>query len=89
VRIIPVGVSYMNLGSAPSARPESNSDLSEMISVPQSRLPDTQAELVRRACTEERETFYEWVHPYEQLVYAIAIAVLKNPADAEGSRADR
>ena len=44
--------------------------------------PD-EAELIKSVCNGEREAFYELVHPYERMIYATAIAVLKNPADAE------
>jgi RNA polymerase sigma-70 factor (ECF subfamily) len=73
----------MTSGSAPSARAKSESALSKTVSMPQSRLPDTEAELIRRACAGEREAFYDLVRPCEQMVYAIAISVVKNPADAE------
>ena len=44
--------------------------------------PD-EAELIKSVCDGEREAFYELVRPYERMIYATAIAVLKNPADAE------
>jgi len=50
---------------------------------PQSQLRDNEAELIRSVCDGEREAFYELVHPYERMVYATAISVVKNPADAE------
>lgn len=34
-------------------------------------------------CAGEREAFYELVRPYERMIYATAISVVKNPADAE------
>ncbi len=51
--------------------------------LPQSQLRDNEAELIRSVCDGEREAFYELVHPYERMVYATAISVVKNPADAE------
>ncbi len=50
---------------------------------PQSQLRDNEAELIRSVRDGEREAFYELVHPYERMVYATAISVVKNPADAE------
>src|SRR6202047_5139437 len=47
----------------------------------QSRVDE--ASLVKRVCRGEREVFYELVRPYERMVYATAISVVKNPADAE------
>src|SRR6201984_591453 len=42
-----------------------------------------EAELIRSVCNGEREAFYELVRPYERMIYATAISVVKNPADAE------
>jgi RNA polymerase sigma-70 factor (ECF subfamily) len=47
----------------------------------QSRIDE--AYLIRRVCDGEREAFYELVRPYERMVYATAISIVKNPADAE------
>lgn len=47
------------------------------------QLPPNEAELIKSVCDGEREAFYELVRPYEGMIYATAIAVLKNPADAE------
>ena len=47
------------------------------------RLRPDEAELIKSVCNGEREAFYELVRPYERMIYATAIAVLKNPADAE------
>jgi len=49
----------------------------------QSQLQTKEANLVKRVCDGDREAFYELVHPYERLIYATAISVVKNPADAE------
>ncbi len=48
-----------------------------------SRLPASEAELVESAQRGDRDAFYELIRPYERMVYATAISVLKNPADAE------
>jgi RNA polymerase sigma-70 factor (ECF subfamily) len=48
---------------------------------PQSRAGE--AQLIQRVCEGEREVFYELVRPYERMVYATAISIVKNPADAE------
>ena len=42
-----------------------------------------EAQLIRRVCDGERDAFYELVRPYERMIYATAISILKNPADAE------
>jgi len=42
-----------------------------------------EAELIKSVCNREREAFYELVRPYERMIYATAISVVKNPADAE------
>ncbi len=48
---------------------------------PQLRTNETQ--LIKRVCEGEREAFYDLLRPYEGLIYATAISILKNPADAE------
>lgn len=42
-----------------------------------------EAELIKSVCDGEREAFYELVRPYERMIYATAISVVKSPADAE------
>jgi RNA polymerase sigma-70 factor (ECF subfamily) len=49
----------------------------------QSQLQTKEASLVKRACDGDREAFCELVGSYERLIYATAISILKNPADAE------
>ena len=49
----------------------------------ESQLRTNEAELIKSVCDGEREAFYELVHPYERMIYATAISVVKNPADAE------
>ncbi len=39
--------------------------------------------LIRRVRDGEHDLFYELVRPYERRVYAAALAILRNPADAE------
>lgn len=53
------------------------------MSVIRSHLPLNEAELIKNVCNGEREAFYELVRPYERMIYATAISVVKNPADAE------
>jgi RNA polymerase sigma-70 factor (ECF subfamily) len=53
------------------------------MSMTRSKLQANEAELIKSVCGGEREAFYELVRPYERLVYATAISVVKNPADAE------
>jgi RNA polymerase sigma-70 factor (ECF subfamily) len=48
-----------------------------------SQLRPNEAELIRSVCNGEREAFYELVRPYERMIYATAISVVKNAADAE------
>jgi RNA polymerase sigma-70 factor (ECF subfamily) len=47
------------------------------------QLRPNEAELIKSVCDGEREAFYELMRPYERMIYATAIGVLKNPADAE------
>ena len=49
----------------------------------QSRSPASEAELIKSACGGEREAFYELIRPCERMIYATAISVVKNSADAE------
>jgi RNA polymerase sigma-70 factor, ECF subfamily len=53
------------------------------MSTPQSQMQTNEAQLIRRVCDGERDAFYELVRPYERMIYATAISILKNPADAE------
>jgi len=49
----------------------------------QPELESTEAELIKRVCGGEPQAFEELLRPYERLVYATAISILRNPADAE------
>jgi len=51
------------------------------MSTPQ--LQTDEAQLIKRVCAGDREAFYELVRPYERMLYATAISVTKNSADAE------
>jgi len=42
-----------------------------------------EAELVRRVCSGDKESFYKLVQPYERIIFTIAMSVLRNEADAE------
>ena len=53
------------------------------MSTPQSQLQTSEAQLIRRVCDGERDVFHELVRPYERVIYATAISILKNPVDAE------
>src|ERR1700739_1676053 len=53
------------------------------MSMTQSQLRTNEAELIKSVCDGEREAFYELVRPYERMIYATAISVLRSPADAE------
>jgi RNA polymerase sigma-70 factor, ECF subfamily len=70
-------------GGVYCSQPDGASDLLVKMSVTQSQLRTNEAHLITRVCDGEREAFYELVRPYERLIYATAISILKNPADAE------
>ena len=53
------------------------------MSMPQSQLRANEAELIKSVCGGTREVFYELIRPYERMVYATAMSVVKNAADAE------
>jgi len=53
------------------------------MSMTRSHLRPNEAELIKSVCDGEREAFYELVRPYERMIYATAISVVKNVADAE------
>jgi RNA polymerase sigma-70 factor, ECF subfamily len=57
--------------------------LSAKMSMTQSQLQANESALIKSACRGEREAFYELVRPYERMIYATAISVVNNPADAE------
>ena len=42
-----------------------------------------EAELIQRVCQGDKEAFCGLVRPYERAVYATAMSILNNPADAE------
>jgi RNA polymerase sigma-70 factor, ECF subfamily len=42
-----------------------------------------EAELVRRVCSGDKESFYKLVQPYERVMFTIAMSVLRNEADAQ------
>src|SRR5260370_4730321 len=48
-----------------------------------SQLRTNEAELIKSVCDGKREAFYELLQPYERMVYATAMSIVKNPADAE------
>jgi RNA polymerase sigma-70 factor (ECF subfamily) len=47
------------------------------------RLETREQELIRRVQNGESEKFYELIRPFERRVYAAALAILRNQADAE------
>ena len=53
------------------------------MSVTPSPLRRNEAELIESVRGGDRDAFYELVRPYERMVYATAISVVKNTADAE------
>ena len=42
-----------------------------------------EAALIERVCKGDNDLFYELIRPYERRVYSAAMAILRNPADAE------
>jgi RNA polymerase sigma-70 factor, ECF subfamily len=50
---------------------------------PKPNLDRNEVELIRRICAGEKELFYELVRPYERAVFAAAMSILNNQADAE------
>ena len=48
----------------------------------QPQVRPNEAELIKSVCAGEREAFYKLVRPYERMIYATAISVVKNAADA-------
>src|SRR6266849_1160048 len=53
------------------------------MSMTQSQLRTNEAELIKSVCGGQREAFYELLRPYERMIYATAISVVKNPAVAQ------
>jgi RNA polymerase sigma-70 factor, ECF subfamily len=53
------------------------------MSVTLSPLRRNEAELIESVRGGDREAFYDLVRPYERMIYATAISVVKNTADAE------
>jgi RNA polymerase sigma-70 factor (ECF subfamily) len=50
---------------------------------PKPHLDANEADLIQRVCQGDKEAFYGLVRPYERAVYAAAVSILHNPADAE------
>jgi RNA polymerase sigma-70 factor (ECF subfamily) len=55
----------------------------DLMAALRSFLASDQAELIRLACSGDREAFYRLVQPCEKAVFSAAMAILNNPADAE------
>jgi RNA polymerase sigma-70 factor (ECF subfamily) len=53
------------------------------MSVTEPESSSKEAQLIKRVCGGEPQAFEELVRPYERLVYATAISILKNAEDAE------
>src|SRR5271170_5963858 len=54
-----------------------------LMGVTEPQLSSKEAQLIKRVCGGEPQAFEELVRPYERLVYATAISILRNPQDAE------
>ena len=50
---------------------------------PEPAISEREQDLIARVQRGQRELFYELVRPYERRVYAAALAILRNDADAE------
>src|SRR5215469_11211665 len=50
---------------------------------PEPAVSEREQDLIARVQRGQRELFYELVRPYERRVYAAALAILRNEADAE------
>lgn len=46
-------------------------------------LRQAEAELIERICKGEKALFHDLIRPHEERVYVTALAILRNPADAE------
>jgi len=66
-----------------TAAPSRDKNSLVQMSAIQSQSRAGEAQLIKRVCAGEREVFYELVRPHERMVYATAISIVKNPADAE------
>jgi RNA polymerase sigma-70 factor (ECF subfamily) len=53
------------------------------MSMTQPQWRGNEAELIQSVCGGAREAFYELIRPYERMIYATAMSVVKNSADAE------
>ena len=65
-----------------AAHSRDKNSLVQMDTIPSQSCAD-EAQLIKRVCDGERDVFYDLVRPYERMVYATAISIVKNPADAE------
>jgi RNA polymerase sigma-70 factor (ECF subfamily) len=57
--------------------------LSNLVSKPEHGVGTREQDLIARVQSGQSELFYELVRPYERRVYAAALAILRNDADAE------
>jgi RNA polymerase sigma-70 factor (ECF subfamily) len=53
------------------------------ILVPSDDAQARERELIRRVQNGDNDSFYELIHPYERRIYAAAVSILRNEADAE------
>src|SRR2546428_3758705 len=59
------------------------SESHSVLNNPEAAVSDREQDLIARVQRGQRELFYELVRPYERRVYAAALAILRNDADAE------
>jgi len=58
-------------------------EANEMLNNPEQASMTREQDLIARVQRGQNELFYELVKPYERRVYAAALAILRNPSDAE------
>jgi len=59
------------------------SESHSVLNNPEAAVSEREQDLIARVQRGQRELFYELVQPYERRVYAAALAILRNDADAE------
>lgn len=67
-----VMISYSNAGWKPAYAGE-----------PRDEAAYAETDLIQRICDGESELFTELVHPYQRMIYTIAVSILRNDHDAE------
>lgn len=55
----------------------------EKVKMARLTLDSNETEIVQRVCAGEKQVFYQLVRPYERAIFATAMSILRNEADAE------